>query len=303
MLQRLVQRTRVPEGEDFPFVLAPRPPDRLALAQVDRELDIHRDLDPRTDDLPVALRRVAIAKEEQGPRLEYRQVDRDALAEAPVVHIPAMLGRGEGRNRLSALRRHAKAPQHRIHRQLQPLKPRHRLHRRGGPVLEIDRPVEHRRLRHLPHEVRIDHVWRQVIPGPARIPVRANPVKANHERISRLRALDREGPRLRIRPPANRLQRRIHSPGINGRRRNRVLRRDPQHRLMRPECRVIPLRLESVLRHLPDPPDSISQNAARIVSGTSRKVRARPRSRPRHRDQVPRIEQAPSHHIHPSRLP
>src|SRR5438094_78457 len=90
MLDGLVERAGVPDRHHERLVLGARPADRLAFQHLDRELDVHRHLDPGADDLAVALERVAVADVQEAALGEDREVDDDALAEAAIVHVAAV---------------------------------------------------------------------------------------------------------------------------------------------------------------------------------------------------------------------
>ena len=71
------------------------------------------------DDLAIALRRVAIAEEEQGARRRHREGHGRAGAEAAVVHVAAVLGAGCRREGLPQRWRDAEAADHRLKREFQ----------------------------------------------------------------------------------------------------------------------------------------------------------------------------------------
>lgn len=120
VLQRLVQRTGIAEGEDIALGLAAGPGDATLLDR-QAEGDLETGLDPGADDLAVALKGMGIPQEEQRTGGRDRKPDRGTWAEAPVVHVAAMLARGGGGDRLAHRGRHAEAADHRRHGQGQPL--------------------------------------------------------------------------------------------------------------------------------------------------------------------------------------
>src|SRR5207249_9559695 len=109
VLDGLVERPRVADRHDERAVVGARPADPLALDDLERELDVHRDLDPGPDDLAVALERVTVADVEERALRRNREVDGDALAEAAIVHVAALRPRGRRRNLLAAVGRDTEA--------------------------------------------------------------------------------------------------------------------------------------------------------------------------------------------------
>jgi hypothetical protein len=85
---------------------------------LDGQRHVRRDLDPGADDLAVPLQGMPVADVQKRALDEHWQVDRDALPEAAVVHVPAVLGGRRGRDRLAAPRRDPEAAEHRGERQL-----------------------------------------------------------------------------------------------------------------------------------------------------------------------------------------
>lgn len=142
VLHTLIQRASVATGEDILFVFPARPTNPLALAQLDSELHIKRDLDACPDDLAVALGGVPIADVEERPRDKNREIDRHALDKTIVIHVAAML-RGSGRGDcLPARRGDAKTADHRVEGQCQVAQfGISRLGQSGSPGRAVDCPA------------------------------------------------------------------------------------------------------------------------------------------------------------------
>src|SRR5579871_2210773 len=94
-------------------VLGAGPTDASAFPKVNRELDIERDFDPRSDDLAIALDRVAVSDKEQRALGEDREEDGDPLFEAFIVHVAAMFRGGRRGDRLPAPGSNSEASEHR----------------------------------------------------------------------------------------------------------------------------------------------------------------------------------------------
>ncbi len=257
MLQRLVQRPGVPHGDEIIVILGAGPADLPALHQADRELHVERDLDSRAYDLPISLERVSIPDVEQRPGREDGERDRDAGAEPPVIHIPAVAPRGGGGDRLPAGRRDPEAAQHRRQRQRQVSQRRLGTEQDGRTSLGVHLPLRRRRLRwQLAHITRIDHVRRQAGRTPPPPPVRPQRIEPHRERVAHLGALNKERPGLGIAPTGDGLLIRVPPARVHRCGDNRVAVRDAQHRLVGADRRVVEPRLEAMYRHSQQPPSS-----------------------------------------------
>ena len=113
VLQCLIERAGVADGEDFIRRLAARPADRLALQNPNREFDLERGFDARADDLAVALAEVAVAEIEQRASDGDRKPGRRTRPEAAVIHVAAVRPARRRRNRLAERRRDAETADHR----------------------------------------------------------------------------------------------------------------------------------------------------------------------------------------------
>src|SRR2546421_9293450 len=248
MLDGLVERAGVPDRHHERLVLGARPADRLAFQHLDRELDVHRHLDPGADDLAVALERVAVADVQEAALGEDREVDDDALAEAAIVHVAAVLARSCARDRLSLRRRDAEAAEHRIEGGLaERLEPRRRVVEARSSALEVELPpvlaVPRAELR---DEARVDDVRGDQAAGhPARA-VGPDPLEAHTEGVAPLRALDVERPGLRVAAFRDVVPVPVVAAGVDGPGADDVAARDPQDRFVRPDRRVEVSRLELV---------------------------------------------------------
>src|SRR6516165_8506365 len=160
MLRRLVERASITHSEDIFRILAPRPANALPFDYPHRELDLHRDLYPGSDDLALPLGRVAVTNVEKGTGYKDGEIGRPARDEPPIVHVTAMLGRGRSRDRLAAGRGNAKAAEHRRQWNRQVTELCLRLDQRGRAALIVDPPLGQLALGQLADIRRIHHVCR-----------------------------------------------------------------------------------------------------------------------------------------------
>jgi hypothetical protein len=254
VLDALVERPRVADGEDVLGVLAARPPDPLSLAQPHGEADVHRDLDPRPGDLAVPLERVAVPEVQQRPLHEHRKVDRDPRHEAAIVHVAAVLGRGGGGDRLAAGRGHPEAAEHRREGQGERPQARLRLHQRRGAGVRVDVPLGAPALvagrpGQLGGVGRVYHVRGHHRAAEAVAAVRPDPLELDHERVARLGPLDVERAGHRVAAGRHPLAAVVEAGGIDRGGLDRVAVGYPQHRRMRAEGAVVVRRRELVDGH------------------------------------------------------
>ncbi len=111
VLQRLIERPRIADGEDILRGLAARPGDR-PLQDAERNFHLERGFDAGADDLTIALAGVAVAKVEQRARHRYREPGSRPRRKQTIVHVAAVLRTGCGGQRLAERRRDPEAADH-----------------------------------------------------------------------------------------------------------------------------------------------------------------------------------------------
>lgn len=241
MLQRLVQRPRVPDGEQTLVVLTPGPADAPALDHPDREPHVERNLDAGAHDLAVALHRMSVTHVEQRTGRKDWKVYRDTGDESAVVHVAAVLARGRRRDGLAQRRRDAEAPEHRRERKRQAAQCRLGLDERRGAALAVDVPCTRKagRLGEFLRIRRVNGVGRHDGAADASVSVGKQVVEAHRQDIARLGAFDEERAGLRVRPGGDALSRGVVAQGVQGGRDDRVAVGDAERRLVPADGGVI----------------------------------------------------------------
>ena len=214
VLQRLIQRAGVAEGEDVTLGFAARPDD-AALFDGQADGDLKTGFDPGADNFAIPLDGMAIAEEEQRAGGRDREPDGGTGAEAAVIHVAAVFGTGRGRDRLTAVRRHAKAADHRRERQRQ-VKPGGWVDQGHGAGIAVDGPVGAVAWRQVGHEGGIDDILGQRGAGPAGGAGRLHRQNLDPQAVARHRPLNRDRAVHRVRAMGDLLPGPVPAVGVDG---------------------------------------------------------------------------------------
>ena len=88
----LIERTGIANRKNMRLIFTPGPVDGFALVQMNRKTDIKRNFNTRTHNFTIALKRVSIANVKKRALDKNRQINRRALVETLVIHIPTVRG-------------------------------------------------------------------------------------------------------------------------------------------------------------------------------------------------------------------